>query len=147
MRRKVWHPLEDLPKHHGDECPPVNWWRERGCFCFIVDCKPLAQVLSGHAPLRVPSMTPLFERMASTLFDLLEAGLTPCEQSEDPVLWHRREFNKMADFAVNHTMDRKQGWNSTSIAPFAILPQWRQTMCATLMGAPEPIPALAQRGS
>ena len=97
-RRKVLHPLEDLPKHHGDECPPVNWRRERGCSCFIVDCEPLAQVLSGHAPLRVPSMTPLFERMAGTLFDLLEAGLTPCRQSEDPVLWHRREFNKIADF-------------------------------------------------
>ena len=36
--------------------------------------------------------------------------MTPCEQSEDPVLWHRRDFNRIADFAVNHTMDYKRSW-------------------------------------
>ena len=115
--RKVLHPLEDLPKHHGEKCPPINWWRERGCFCFVVDCKPLAQVLCGHVPLHTPSLAPLFERVAGTLFQLLEGGWTPCEQSEDPVLWHRREFNRIADFAVNHTMDRKQDWLHSFTCP------------------------------
>ena len=108
--RKVLHALEDLPKHHGDECPPINWWREHGCFCFVVDCKPLAEVLCGHVPLHTPNMVPLFERVASSLFQLLEGGMTPCEQSEDPVLWHKRDFNRIVDFAVNHTMDYKRSW-------------------------------------
>ena len=72
-RRKVLHPLEDLPRDHGDKCPPVEWWRSHKCFCFIVDCLPLAQVICGHVPLSALEMAPMFERMAGALFNLVDA--------------------------------------------------------------------------
>ena len=51
-RRKGNHYcLSDLPDQHGLDCPPVLWDSNKGCICFIVDCKPLAQGINGQAPL------------------------------------------------------------------------------------------------
>ena len=50
-RRTNPYRLIDLPSEHGDLCPDIDWESEVGRFAFVVDCKPLAEVLNGHAPL------------------------------------------------------------------------------------------------
>ena len=63
-RRKVQqNPLNNLPRELRDDCPPLEWWRDHGCFSFVVDCQPLAQVICGHIPLKAMEMAPIFERM------------------------------------------------------------------------------------
>ena len=34
----------------------------------------------------------------------------PSRDIDDPVVWHKRSFNKIADYIVNHTMDAKRSW-------------------------------------
>ena len=58
---KASHLLENLPRHHGENCPCIEWSQDSGAFVFIVDCKPLAEVLCGRMPLKNPSLAPLFE--------------------------------------------------------------------------------------
>ena len=38
-------------------------------------------------------------------------GLDTVELTNDSVIWHRREYNKLADFLVNYTMDLGQDWH------------------------------------
>ena len=55
-------------------------------------------------------MEPAFTRISNNLFELLEHGWKPAGSTDDPVRWHKRDFNKIADYLVNHTMDEGRSW-------------------------------------
>ena len=95
---------------HGVDCPEILWESPRGRFVFIVDCQPLAQILNGEAPLQQSALQPVFERMTRNLFQMISAGWSPYCLSASPVAWHRREYNKVADYIVNHTMEKREDW-------------------------------------
>ena len=109
-RRQTTHALSEAPAAHGEICPHTKWQADSQCFLFIVDCKPLADILGGHAPLLAQDLAAMFERMSSKLFSLLEAGWSMDEPTGDPVKWQRREYNQVADFLVNYTMDCQEDW-------------------------------------
>jgi hypothetical protein len=52
-------------------------------------------------------LEPIFARMTQNLFRLLEDDWGPHRDIEDPVVWRRREYNKIADYIVTFTMDSK----------------------------------------
>ena len=56
------------------------------------------------------SLCPIFDRITSSLFCFFQNGLTPPCMASDPVIWHRREHNRIADFIVNCTMELGQSW-------------------------------------
>ena len=60
----------------------------------------------------------MFSRMLYNLFDLIAIGWTPADTVEDPILWHRRCFNEISDYIVNHTMDIKRSWYQRFQPPF-----------------------------
>ena len=64
--------------------------------------------LIGPIPSKLPYMAPMFESMASHLFDSCKADWSPMKQTSEPVNWHRRDLNLIADFLVNFTMGCKQ---------------------------------------
>ena len=57
--------------------------------------------------------------MTYRLFSLLQQGWSPHTQTANPVLWHRRSFNKVADLLVNYTMDTGKDWVQTLEPPFS----------------------------
>ena len=105
--------LANLPRLHGENCGRLCWDRVAGSFVFIVDCKPVVDILCGRAPLLCSDLKPMYERMTTNLGRLLQSGRRPHELVGDPVLWQRRENNVIADYIVNHTMDRRESWNYT----------------------------------
>ena len=80
-------------------------------FCCVTDCRSLAMICNGHAPLSNPDLRPPFERMSKNMFNLLALGYRPSTDIEEPILWHKREWNKRElDHLVNYTMDYKKSW-------------------------------------
>ena len=63
-------------------------------------------------------MLPLFHRVSDYLSSLLDKCVFPHCIHLDPVIWRRREYNKKADFLVNHTMDRRRSWHHVCRMPF-----------------------------
>ena len=117
-RLKIAHHTPDkLPRDHGPDCPDILWQRRNRSFAFVVDCQPLAQILNGTAPLKAIEMQPTFERMTAKLFGLLDAGWNPHESIADPIIWHGRENNKIADFIVNMCMDNRSDWSQACPPP------------------------------
>ena len=104
-----------VPTVHGENCTHITWERAAGCFAFIVDCHPLAETMNGRCPLHSQELVPAFERMTCRLFGLLEEGWIPNTRCSDPVTWHRRDSNKIADYLVNYTMDNQQDWSHVFI--------------------------------
>ena len=102
--------LENCPTAHGEQPPPIEFWRPCNCFAFVVDCKPLAEVVGGHTPLRADSLLPVLERITDAMFQLISIGWTPATCIADPVMWHRRESNQIADFLANFTMESGESW-------------------------------------
>ena len=88
----------------------IVWEKNACCFVFIVDCQPLADVMNGKAPLKAPGLAPVFERLTSRLFDMLQSGWGLHTQTADPISWQRRSFNKVADYLLNYTMDSGCDW-------------------------------------
>ena len=109
-KRVVLHTLDNLPSDHDSDCPRLHFWRGAKCVQFIVDCKPLSRVICGHDCLKSPELAPVFERMTTALFHVMGSGWSPHTLCADPVLWHQRECNCLADFLVNYTMDIQQSW-------------------------------------
>ena len=101
---------KDIPREHGEDCPQMLWQRAASCSVYVVDCRPLAKVVRGHPPLEAPEMAPLFERVTKGFFRLIETGWIPGDGILDLVTWHKREYNKMADFIINYTMDSAADW-------------------------------------
>ncbi len=85
---------------------------------------PLAQVLNGEAPLKAATLEPVLERMTDRLFQIIDMGWSPNEATAEPVMWQRREYNKIADFIVNHTMDIGRDWQKTFHPPIAGYHGW-----------------------
>ena len=115
QRRTTLHPLESLPRSHGDGAPQIKWEAEHSRVCFVVDCLPLADVMNGRTKLLTPELEPAFNRMSSYLFGLIEAGWLPPSTALDYVIWRKRCFNKIADYIVNYTMDTKRSWHQKFI--------------------------------
>ena len=101
----AWRPLV-----HGEDCRQLPWDTAAGNFVFIVDCKPVADILSGRALLQLAELQPVYERMTANICRLLGSGWEPHQLIGDPVVWERRENNCIADYIVNHTMDRREDW-------------------------------------
>ena len=94
-----------------DEAYAKHRWRR------LLQMGPLADVMNGIAPLEAPGLAPVFERMTDRLFDMLQQGWGLHTQTADPVVWHRRCYNKIADFLVNNTMDSGRDWAHTFEMP------------------------------
>jgi len=105
------HPLESLPEGHGEGAPAIQLGGPSKFFVFVTDCKPLADVVNGHAPLKTDELSHLFGRITRNIFSMLSMDWSPPRVVGDPVVWQRREFNQMADYIVNHTMDEKRSWH------------------------------------
>ena len=107
----------DIPRdssHGNTMCwPDISW--DEGChsFVFVVDCQPLQRITCGRTPLLNDSYFSLFRRILDNLKDIFKEGFVPPRLVDDPVLWVRREKNKLADYLCNVTMDRKQSWSRT----------------------------------
>ena len=126
-RRKV--SKQDLPEQHSEARPELEWDGLSGRFVFVVDCKPLSEVMNGSAPLRQLELAPAFERMTADIFNIISIGWTPSSRHADPVVWHRREFNKIADFAVNYTMDLGLDWEHCFKPPIDFKPTDANLVC------------------
>ena len=107
MRRKRQDDctLSTLPGQHGAQCPQITWQSDHCGFSFVVDCMPLVDVINRHAPLKASNLEPLFDRMTSNIFNMLQQGWCLPSPVADPVVCHRMCFKKIADHLVNHTMD------------------------------------------
>lgn len=96
--RRVAHLLVEAPHEHGENCPRLSWQAHSMTFACIVDCKPLADILGGHAPLKVPSLGPIFERITTRFFSLMDMGWGTSELTNDPIIWHRRSTTSWRTF-------------------------------------------------
>ena len=60
---RIHKSLDDIPSEHdfpGMEPLHLEWARESNCFHFIVDCKPLAQIMNGQIPLYAADLEDCF---------------------------------------------------------------------------------------
>ena len=111
LRRIHLHRLDNLPQQHSQDRFQITWHRPSRCFAFIVDCKPLAEIMNGAVPLHWDNdLEPCIERMTDNIFSLLRMGWTTSNEHTDPITWRRREHNKIADHLVNYTMDSGSTW-------------------------------------
>ena len=88
-----------------------QWSSTRGCFLFVVDSQSLVMAVIGQAYCPASSSHDKTRCIINGLGYLMKAGLTPPAQRHDPVVWRRREFNKVADGLADLTMDRRGGWS------------------------------------
>ena len=58
----------------------------------------------------LPSLRPIFVRISWSILKLHHLGWRPMQDALDCVLWSPREFNTVADHAVNVTLDSHQSW-------------------------------------
>ena len=116
--RSKFRSIDDIPSRHGIGCPRILRGGHSQRFTFIVDCQPLSQTFHGKEPLHQNCLAPVFERMTNRMFGMLRHGWCPNVLSADRVSWHRRERNEIADFIVNHTMERAEDWQLTLSAHF-----------------------------
>ena len=80
------------------------------CLWIQVDCKAVAEILAGRASLQSCEHRPIFVRIARAMLKLHNSYWRPICDSLDLVLWAPREFNTVADHAVNATLDTGQSW-------------------------------------
>ena len=92
----------------------ANWGSGSFRAKFVVDCQPLMLVMNGDTPLHQGVLDSpegsIFERMGSSILRLLDAGVRPQQDHFDFVTWRKRDWNKLADFLVNKTMNDKLSW-------------------------------------
>ena len=112
--------MQACPVEHAADGVPVEypWERCGGCFTFVVDCKPLQAVVSGDIALSCDVARPTLEQIVSNLARLFDAGWQPPRSWHNPVVWHRREKNVIADFLCNRAMDLGETWVETFDWPF-----------------------------
>eukprot|EP00973_Karenia_brevis_P012183 1653866-Karenia_brevis.AAC.1 len=96
-----------IPKWH----PRLAYWDHmEGSISVQVDCKPLADLLSGAAVLKDEEMRPLFIRIGRSLTTLFKAGWRSRKVTAHYIEWSPREYNTVADHIANVTMDRGGSW-------------------------------------
>eukprot|EP00959_Pyramimonas_sp_CCMP1952_P334205 6999371-Pyramimonas_sp.AAC.1 len=49
---------------------------------------------------------------------MLELGWAPPQAHHDPVAWRKRDYNVVADFLANYTMDSRASWSKNFDYPF-----------------------------
>lgn len=112
--RRPDHVFEDAPQGstlHNLMCwPEVSWDLRSNSCIFVVDCQPLQRITCGHTPLLNDSYLPLFNRILHNICDIVHQGFLPPRLVDDPVLWVKRDQNKLADYLCNVAMDRKRSW-------------------------------------
>ena len=105
--------LEDRPSCHGKAegtAVSVEWAQKHGCFLFIVDCKPLAEVINGHAHLFADELENIVDGTLSNIEYLLDSKWMPSGLRSDPIRWAPRASNVVADYLGNHSMDSCKAW-------------------------------------
>ena len=88
----------------------IRWSGGQDRFVFVVDCQSLQQISCGHTPLANETYLPIFQRISENIAAVFNAGKIPPSANSDPVLWSKRENNRLADHLCNVTMDRKRSW-------------------------------------
>ncbi len=96
-----------LPPHKLDR----HWQRNGKRIWVQVDCQTVAEVLAGRAKLDAPDLEPIFIRIARLLLRLRSLSWKPLHSALDFVIWAPREFNSVADHAVNATLDTGESWS------------------------------------
>ena len=112
-QRTSAYPLELLPTSHGGGAPEIPWESVSGRFAFVTDCQPLSAVVNGLTVLTNGSLEPVLCRITRNIFSLLEREWKPARDIDDAVVWRPRDYNKIADYLVNHTMDERKSWAKT----------------------------------
>jgi hypothetical protein len=101
----------DMPASHCDtDVDTYGWHYECHACIFVVDCKPLQEVVCGHSPLKGDSLRPVLRRITNNLAAILAVKWSPPAAWGDPILWRRRDHNIMADFLANWTMNEQRSW-------------------------------------
>ena len=100
-----------LPTSPLDE----SWGSRLGRLWVQVDCKALAELLAGRAILTSDGHRPLMIRLAGILRDLHRRWM-PMQDTSDYIVWSPREYNSVADHAVNASMDSLASWSITEDA-------------------------------
>ena len=85
--------------------------------------------------------------MAENIFGLTLNGWMPNTLTEDPVMWQRQEFNQLADYIVNLSVDRAETWENTLRLRLWTSLGMKRNKYVTLTAAPEAGHALRQAGS
>ena len=93
-----------LPPHPLDEVSQSGALR----LWLQVDCRLIAELLDGRAVLESDEHKPIFTRVARKILTLHIHGFRPISVTQDFVIWSPREFNSVADHAVNATMDENR---------------------------------------
>ena len=82
-KRRRLRMLDDcvLIRSPSDADPPLTWKYGAKELIFIVDCKPLQQIICGHAPLRNDELAPVLHKMSENIAFVMELGWnSPCHQ-------------------------------------------------------------------
>ena len=74
-----------------------QWSSTCGGFLFVVDSQSLVMAVMGQAYCPASTSLDKTRCIINGLGHLMKAGLAPPAQWRDPVVWRRREFNKVAD--------------------------------------------------
>ena len=91
----------------------LKWQTETRRFCMVVDCQALQRIICGHTPLLNDNYRPLFSHATNNIMEVVRSGWLPTTNESDPVIWTRRDNNKLADYLCNWTMDvKKTSWRN-----------------------------------
>jgi hypothetical protein len=113
-RLKVITSLDGRPRVHDTlDVEPliVEWARSHGCFMFVVDCQPLAEVVNGRAPLHAAELEDCLEQTLRDIEIILDCGWIPSGLWTDPIKWAPRAHNIVADYLCNYSMDHCTTWS------------------------------------
>ena len=105
------------PSHAGDEL----WEKGRRCFHLISDSQTVVQIVNGAWPVGDAEYLPLFERVSSRFFKLLQGGLSAPRLCDDPLQWRPRRYNTRADAICNLVLDRDEDFQYTAPNVAALL--------------------------
>ena len=109
-RRVAARAVDSLPWSHsfvGEPFEPA-WTGRDGRFLFVVDCQPLSNVICGKSPLDSLDLECCCQNITENLKSAIFMGWRPPRPGDDPVLWQKRDHNRMADHLVNATMDMQK---------------------------------------
>ena len=114
--RDIGNPFQGPEPNHekaGAIATDIPWSRAGGCFCFVVDCKPLSDVINGHCTLECEEVRSVIEITLQNLEEAIDAGWVPSTFCSDPVRWVKRDHNVVADALCNRAMDCKTNIQTT----------------------------------
>ena len=111
VRLPMWVSLPPpTPTHPLDQ----HWGGMQARMWIQVDCRSVAELAAGRAVLQGDYHRPSFVRIARMLFSLAHCGWAPLRDELAFVLWSPREYNTVADHAVNASFDEGRSWEAGS---------------------------------